>query len=43
MNLPEPLQQIMRMVSGYWTSQVLYVAAKLGLADLLKEGPKSAE
>src|SRR6516162_4567611 len=43
MNLPEPLQQIMRMVSGYWTSQVLYVAAKLGLADLLKEGPKTAE
>ena len=43
MNLPEPLQQIMRMVSGYWTSQVLYVAAKLGLADLLKQGPKTAE
>lgn len=43
MNLPEPLQQIMRMVSGYWTSQVLYVAAKLGLADLLKDGPKTAE
>jgi SAM-dependent methyltransferase len=31
------------MVSGYWTSQVLYVAAKLGLADLLKEGPKTAD
>jgi len=43
MNVPEPLQQIMRMVSGYWTSQVLYVAAKLGLADLLQEGPKTAE
>jgi hypothetical protein len=43
MNIPEPLQQIMRMISGYWTSQVLYVAAKLGIADLLKEGPKTAE
>jgi hypothetical protein len=43
MNLPEPLQQIMRMVSGYWTSQVLYVTAKLGIADLLKQGPKTAE
>jgi hypothetical protein len=43
MNLPEPLQQIMRIVSGYWTSQVLYVAAKLGIADLLKEGPKTAD
>jgi hypothetical protein len=43
MNLPEPLQQIMRMVSGYWTSQLLYVVAKLGIADLLKQGPKTAE
>src|SRR6516165_9025241 len=43
MNVPEPLQKIMGMISGYWTSQVLYVAAKLGLADLLKEGPKTAE
>ena len=43
MNIPEPLQQIMRMTSGYWTSQVLYVVAKLGIADLLKEGPKTAE
>jgi hypothetical protein len=43
MNMPEPLQKIMRMISGYWTSQVLYVIAKLGLADLLKEGPKTAE
>jgi hypothetical protein len=42
MKVPEPLQQIMRMVSGYWTSQVLYVAAKLGLADLLEDGPKTA-
>jgi hypothetical protein len=33
MDVPEPLQQIMRMVSGYWKSQVLYVAAKLGIAD----------
>jgi hypothetical protein len=43
MNVPEPLQKIMGMISGYWTSQVLYVVAKLGLADLLKEGPKTAE
>jgi hypothetical protein len=43
MNLPETLQKIMGMISGYWTSQVLYVIAKLGLADLLKDGPKTAE
>jgi hypothetical protein len=30
------------MVTGYWLSQAVYVAAKLGLADLLKDGPRSA-
>lgn len=32
-----------RMISGYHTTQILYVAAKLGLADLLDAGPKSSE
>jgi hypothetical protein len=31
------------MMTGYWTSQSIYVAAKLGLADLIKKGPQSAE
>jgi hypothetical protein len=31
------------MLIGYWTSQSIYVAAKLGLADLLKDGPKTAQ
>jgi hypothetical protein len=31
------------MIVGYWTSQMVYVAAKLGLADHLAEGPRSAE
>jgi len=31
---------LFRMASGYWLSQAIYVAAKLGLADLLKDGPK---
>jgi hypothetical protein len=43
MNIPEPLQKIMGMITGYWTSQVLYVTAKLGIADLLTDGPKTAE
>jgi hypothetical protein len=30
------------MLSGYWVSQALYVAAKLGLADLVKSGPQTA-
>ena len=32
-----------QMITGYWTSQAIYVAAKLELADKLAGGPKSAE
>src|SRR5262249_19212097 len=28
--------------TGNWLTQLLYVAAKLGLADLVKDGPRSA-
>jgi methyltransferase family protein len=38
-----PQQQIAQMLTGYWVSQALYVAAKLGLADLLKDGPRTAD
>lgn len=31
------------MITGYWISQSIYVAAKLGIADLLKDGPKSCD
>jgi len=31
------------LVTAYWSSQALYAAAKLGIADLLKDGPKSYE
>src|SRR5215831_1647692 len=30
------------LLSGYWYSQSLYVMAKLGIADLLSSGPKTA-
>jgi len=30
------------MASGYWISQALYVAARLGVADLLVSGPRAA-
>ena len=30
------------MATGYWISQSIYVAAKLEIADLLKDSPKSA-
>jgi hypothetical protein len=30
------------MATSYWLSQAIYVAAKLGIADLLERGPKSS-
>lgn len=30
------------MAASYWASQAIYVAAKLGIADLLADGPKSS-
>ena len=35
---PPPLFQ---MATGYWISQAIYVAAKLGIADYCRNGPKS--
>ncbi len=35
--------QLDQMITGYWTSQAIYAAAKLGIADLLKEGSKNTE
>ena len=36
-------QQLDQMITGYWTSQAIYAAAKLGIADLLKDGPRTVE
>jgi len=38
-----PRQELFNMISGYKTTQALYVAAKLGIADHLVRGPKRAE
>ena len=35
--------QLVDMVRGYQTTQVIYTAADLGLADLLATGPKTVE
>jgi hypothetical protein len=43
MDEPSPQQQLMRMISGYWLTQAIYVAAKLGIADLVASGPQTAE
>jgi hypothetical protein len=37
-----PHVQIIQMATGYWISRVVYAAAKLGLADRLAAGPRSA-
>lgn len=33
---------MMQMITGKWITQAIYVAAKLGIADLLKDGPKTS-
>lgn len=43
MQQPSPDQQLNQMITGYWVSQAIYVAAKLNLADRIAEGPKSAD
>lgn len=35
--------KMVEMISGFWVSRVIYIAAKLGLADQLKTGAKTAE
>jgi hypothetical protein len=37
---PPPFVALFQMVTGYYISQALYVAAKLGIADVLKDGPR---
>jgi len=32
---------LFQLASGYWISQAIYVAAKLGIADILKDAPKT--
>jgi SAM-dependent methyltransferase len=34
---------MLQMISATWLSRLIYAAAKLGIADLLKDGPKSSE
>lgn len=40
---PPPPVALLQMMTGYWVSQAIYVAAKLGIADLLADGPKTCE
>jgi hypothetical protein len=38
-----PSAALLRLVSGYQVSQAIHVAATLGLADLLKDGPRRSD
>lgn len=38
-----PPAVLLQMMTGYWVSQALYVAAKLGIADLIADGPRHTE
>ena len=40
---PSPAVQMMRLINGYQVSQALHVVATLGIADLLRDGPRSSE
>jgi len=37
-NERSPAQTLLQLTSCYWVSQAIYVVAKLGIADLLKDG-----
>ena len=39
---PETIQTLTQMIMGFRVSQMVHVAAKLGIADLLKSGPQTA-
>src|SRR5262245_17611935 len=38
-----PHAQLVQMAMGHWVSRIVLVAARLGLADRLADGPKSAD
>jgi len=37
-----PVIALMNLTTGHWTTQAIFVAAKLGIADLLRDGPISS-
>lgn len=37
-----PTMAVLQVLSGFWGARAVYIAAKLGLADLVQDGPKTA-
>jgi hypothetical protein len=42
-NEMQPTEVLLQMIVGTWVSRAIYVAAELGIADLLKDGPTSCD
>jgi hypothetical protein len=42
-HLVQPAAQLARLMDGYLSTQLLYVAAELGVADALADGPRTSE
>jgi hypothetical protein len=38
-----PTLEMIRLITGFWVSRAIYIAAKLGVADLLKHEPHNIE
>lgn len=38
-----PQLMMLQLVNGYWITQLIYAVAKLGVADLLKDGPLNCD
>jgi ubiquinone/menaquinone biosynthesis C-methylase UbiE len=38
-----PSVAMLQMISGFWISRAIYIAAKLGIADQLRDGPKTVD
>src|SRR2546421_853423 len=40
---PSPQQAMQQIIVGFWTSRAVYAAAKFGIADLLRDEPKTID
>ena len=38
-----PTMAVLQVISGFWSARAVYIAAKLGLADLVQDGPKTSD
>ena len=43
MNQPPVPEQIIQIITNFWSSRAVYVFSKLGIPDLLASGPKTAD